>query len=57
MVDWRAAEKRQEWHDWVQKAFQAFDKDGSGSIGIRDLQEMLCGEVCAVSSVAMPHAM
>lgn len=50
MVDWREIEHSQEWHDWVQKAFEAFDVDGSGSIGIQDLQDMLCqGEICAVS--------
>ena len=50
MVDWREVEHSQEWHDWVQKAFEAFDVDGSGSIGIQDLQDMLCqGEICAVS--------
>lgn len=49
MVDWREVEHSQEWHDWVQKAFEAFDVDGSGSIGIKDLQDMLCqGEICAV---------
>lgn len=50
MVDWREVEHSQEWHDWVQKAFEAFDVDGSGSIGIKDLQDMLCqGEICVVS--------
>ena len=50
MVDWREVEHSQEWHSWVQKAFEAFDVDGSGSIGIKDLQDMLCqGEICAVS--------
>ncbi len=50
MVDWREVEHSQEWHDWVQKAFEAFDVDGSGSIGIKDLQDMLCqGEICTVS--------
>lgn len=50
MVDWREIEHSQEWHDWVQKAFDAFDVDGSGSIGIQDLQTMLCqGAICAVS--------
>ena len=52
MVDWREIEHSQEWHDWVQKAFEAFDVDGSGTIGIQDLQDMLCqGEICAVSCV------
>ena len=50
MVDWRDIEHSQEWHNWVQKAFEAFDVDGSGSIGIKDLQDMLCqGGICAVS--------
>ena len=50
LVDWREVEHSQEWHDWVQKAFEAFDADGSGSIGIQDLQDMLCqGGICAVS--------
>lgn len=54
MVDWREVEHSQEWHDWVQKAFEAFDVDGSGSIGIKDLQDMLCqGEICAVSQTAL----
>ncbi|KAL3131234.1 hypothetical protein ABBQ38_000531 [Trebouxia sp. C0009 RCD-2024] len=49
MVDWREIEHSQEWHDWVQKAFDAFDVDGSGSIGMQDLQNMLCqGGICAV---------
>lgn len=48
MVDWKKAESSKEWHSWVQQAFQAFDVDGSGSIGIQDLQNMLCGELCAV---------
>lgn len=52
MVDWREVEHSQEWHNWVQKAFEAFDVDGSGSIGIQDLQDMLCqGEICAVSLI------
>ena len=54
MVDWKKAESSEEWHSWVQQAFQAFDVDGSGSIGIQDLQNMLCGELCAVSSLASP---
>ena len=49
MVDWKKAESSQEWHNWVQQAFQAFDVDGSGSIGVQDLQNMMCGELCAVS--------
>lgn len=50
MIDWREVEHSQKWHDWVQKAFEAFDVDGSGSIGIKDLQNMLCqGEICVVS--------
>lgn len=49
MVDWKKAESSQEWHKWVQQAFEAFDVDGSGSIGVQDLQNMLCGELCAVS--------
>ena len=49
MVDWKKAESSEQWHSWVQQAFQAFDVDGSGSIGIQDLQNMLCGELCAVS--------
>lgn len=49
MIDWREVEHSQKWHDWVQKAFEAFDVDGSGSIGIKDLQNMLCqGEICVV---------
>lgn len=56
MVDWREVEHSQEWHSWVQKAFEAFDVDGSGSIGIQDLQDMLCqGEICAVS--CLPNCM
>ena len=51
LVDWREVEHSQEWHNWVQKAFEAFDVDGSGSIGIKDLQDMLCGEICAVSDM------
>ena len=51
LVDWKKVEQSQQWHDWVQKAFEAFDVDGSGSIGMQDLQDMLCqGDICAVSA-------
>ena len=54
MVDWRELEHSQEWHNWVQKAFEAFDVDGSGSIGIKDLQDMLCqGGICAVGTFCL----
>lgn len=41
-----------EWEGWVEKAFDAFDIDGSGRICVDDLSAMLCSDgVCAMPDV------
>lgn len=41
-----------EWEVWVEKAFDAFDIDGSGRISVDDLSAMLCSDgVCAMPDV------
>ena len=50
MLDWRSVQDSPEWHDWIELAFQAFDTDGSGTIGNDDLTALLCGGQCLVRS-------
>lgn len=41
-----------EWDCWVEKAFEVFDNDGSGRIGVTDLEKMLCKDgVCAMPDI------
>ena len=44
----RLAQESPEWDQWIQQAFDAFDVDGSGRLSYNELNQMLCGEVCAV---------
>lgn len=40
-------EKCQEWNEWIERAFAAMDKSGSGSLSRADLAAFLCaGDVC-----------
>ena len=48
MLDWKAVQDSEEWHDWIALAFSAFDADGSGTIGVEDLAALLCGGTCVV---------
>ena len=41
-----------EWDTWVEEGFKAFDVDGSGSIGVQELQDVLCRDgVCHMPDV------
>lgn len=49
LVDWQRIQGSEEWHEWIVKAFEAFDADHSGTIEFEELQRMLCQDTCVVS--------
>ena len=52
MLEWRALQERDEWDAWVSAAFDAFNVDGSGRVGVAELQTMLCKDgVCAMPDI------
>lgn len=52
MLEWRSLQERDEWDAWVGAAFEAFNVDGTGRVGVPQLQAMLCKDgVCAMPDV------
>lgn len=54
MLEWQNLQASEQWDAWVERAFAAFDEDGAGKIGVRELTHMLCkdGE-CPMPDVVM----